>query len=108
LRVRAETNLAILRYVLEQQRNPNGGNQHRERRATTQGTIRKALDQHTQYGTNYHREREREQAAADVVGGQMPLLDGVVADERADHEDIAVREVDEAEHAINHRVTEGD
>jgi len=32
----------------------------------------------------------------------------VVADERTDHEDVGMGEIDEPEHAINHRVAERD
>ena len=32
----------------------------------------------------------------------------VIAGERAEHEDVAVREIDEPQHAIHHRVAERD
>jgi hypothetical protein len=33
---------------------------------------------------------------------------GVIADERSDHEDVAVREVDQLQDAVHHRVAESD
>ena len=40
--------------------------------------------------------------------GKVELLDGVERQERPDHEDVAVGEVDEAHDAIDHRVPQGD
>ena len=39
---------------------------------------------------------------------QPEAADGVVADERADHEDVAVGEVDQLDDAVDHRVAQGD
>jgi hypothetical protein len=44
-------------------------------------------------------------SAHQVPGQRLP---GVVAEERADHEDIGVGKVDEPQHAVHHRVPERD
>ena len=42
------------------------------------------------------------------VGVEFERVGEVVAGERAEHVDVAVREVDEAQHAVHHRVAERD
>src|SRR5438552_4091948 len=71
-----------------------------------QGTISEPLDGHAQDRANNHRPQQHDQAAAQGFGREIPGQ--VVPGERPDHEDITVGEIDEAQHAINHGVSESD
>jgi hypothetical protein len=58
-----------------------------------------------------HGSHERDEGrAGDGFGGEHPAHQWreVVGGEGADHEDVAVGEVDEAQHAVDHGVAEGD
>ena len=56
-----------------------------------------------------HRAHRDDDGAEDRrVGVELERVGEEVAGERAQHVDVAVREVDEAQHAVHHRVAEGD
>ena len=63
-------------------------------------------DHDAQHGAHNHRARECEEACREGLLRHPPPY--VEAGERPDHEHVAVREVDEAQHAINHRVAQRD
>ena len=44
----------------------------------------------------------------DEVEGQMPFGYAVIGDEGAEHEDVAVGEIDEPQHPVDHGVAQGD
>ena len=100
---RAEEDLAA---VFEEERDADGGDEDVEGGAAPQRAIDEALDDNAEEGAAEHGNGEHDQAAPDR--GLGDALADVVADERADHEHIGVREVDEPEHAIDHRIAEGD
>ena len=52
--------------------------------------------------------REQERGNRTPPRPELAGRDGEEADERADHEDVAVGEVDQADDAVDHRVAQGD
>ena len=74
-------------------------------------TIRKSLDEHAETRRKSHRQNHhnhcREKRRAQLFLDDSAVGD-VIAHERAEHVDIAVGKVDQAEDAVNHRVAEGD
>jgi hypothetical protein len=92
--------------VLEQQRDADGGDQYIEGGCAPQRAVRKSLDQHAKHSAAGHGHEENDEAAPERSFRNDPP--GEVADERADHEYIRVREIDEPQHPVNHRVAERD
>jgi len=92
--------------ILEEQRDADGGDEDVERGRAAERPVGQALDGHAQHGATDHCDEEDDQAAPDRALGDV--LAGIVADEGADHEDIGVGEINEAQHAVDHRVAERD
>jgi len=92
--------------ILEQQGDPDGGDQDVERGGAAQGAVSQPLNDHAQHGAAEHGDDQDHQAAPDGVFRHQ--FAHVVTDEGADHEDVGVREIDEAQDAIDHRVAERD
>ena len=71
--------------------------------------VGEALDQKSQRATRDHRQQEqREERRGRGSAWSEEGTGGVIGDHCADHVDVAVREVDEAQDAIDHRVAERD
>jgi hypothetical protein len=102
-RRRAEEDLAG---IFEQQGDADGGDEDVERGGAPQGAVGQSLDGHAQHGAAEHGDEEDEEAAPDRV--LRHELAQVVTDEGADHEHVRMREVDEAQDAVDHRVAERD
>jgi hypothetical protein len=92
--------------VFQQQRDADGGDEHVERGATAQASVSEPFDRHAEQRAADHGGHEHDESAPNRVFRHQ--LAHVETDESSDHEDIRVREVDEPQHAINHRVAEGD
>src|ERR1043166_4833019 len=71
-----------------------------------QRTVREAFDHNSEHGANEHRANQHGKSAAQRLARKISR--DVKPGERANHENITVREIDETEDAVNHGVTEGD
>src|SRR2546430_1504723 len=71
-----------------------------------QGTISKPLDGDSENGTNDHCAHQHDQSPAE--GLVRDIAGKIVPRESANHKHIAMREIDEAQHSINHRIAERD
>src|SRR5439155_13525198 len=78
----------------------------------TERSVRKALDRHTECGAARHPgqrdEDEEEPHGNNWVGGTTERVEGAEADERPDHEDVAVGEVEQLQDSVDERVAERD
>jgi len=98
--------------VLEEERHAERGDERRDTRCLAQPPVREALDHHAEQSAADHRadehqgDEEREVDGERVRGAEDRHQP--VADERPDHEDVAVGEVQELENAVHHRVAERD
>ena len=99
--------------VLQEHRHADGGDERRELRGVAEGAVGEALDDHPEHGGGDHGGDEH--GGGDTRGGavggggeQAEGGGGEDADVGADHEDVAVGEVDEPEDAVDHGVAEGD
>ena len=101
-----------LRGVLEEERDPERGDQRRDAWSVTQPPVREALDHHAEQAAAEHRadqhQHEQQRDVDRECGRAAEDGDQSEADERADHEDVAVREVQQLEDPVDHRVAEGD
>jgi hypothetical protein len=100
-----------LRRVFQEERNPDGSNQHDQPRSAPERPIGEELDEYTNDRATNHAGDQNDRASHDVMGTlhrwHQPAGE-IERDEGAHHEDVAVREIDESQHPIHHRVTEGD
>jgi hypothetical protein len=102
--------LGDLDVVLQHDRYADGGNERRQAERVAQRPVGDALDgpsieRGERHGDDEHDEqRQRHRGYAD--GDQHQ--EGNQRDERPDHEDVAVGEVDHADDAVDHRVADGD
>src|SRR5690606_7401733 len=78
-----------------------------EARALAERPIGEAFDDHPDAGADGHRKREDDDEARLARKGWEPARQ-VVAGEGPQHEDLGVREVDELQHAVDHRVAQRD
>lgn len=99
----AEEDLAA---VFEEEGDADGGDEDVEGGGGTERPVGKLLDGDAEGGAAEHGGEEDEEAAPDRAF--RDVLTGVVADEGADHEDVGVREIDEAQDAVDHRIAERD
>ena len=90
------------RAVLEEVAHADGRNQHGERRRFPQRLIGQPLDDNAQRGAHRHRQHNGNQLR------QTEVLHGAEGDIRADHDDVAVGEVQHFGNAVNHRIAERD
>ncbi len=104
-----------LQQVLNEEGNADGGDEGGEPGCVAQGTVGDAFHGVAEGAADDHRRQDAQDShppglvsAEGASEGNVEDLGGIGADEGADHEDIAVGEVDEAEDAVDHRVAEGD
>ena len=102
-RRRAEEDLAG---ILQQQRHADGGDEDVERGRAAQRPIGELLNRHAEQRAADHRGQQHGEAAPHRV--LRHEFAGIVADERPDHEHVRVREIDEAQDTVDHRVAERD
>ena len=107
--------------IFQEEGNADGGDQRGDARRIAQRFVGDALDGEGQEGAGDHREqddRDRAQSRCSASTGmpgisaagqgvQSEAGDGIVAGKSADHEDVAVGEVDQADDAVHHRVAQG-
>src|ERR1019366_5076204 len=107
---RGAENVAVLAGVFDEQRNADGGDEDGELGPAAQRTIGEIFDDDAQQRADGHRQNKDERATDIRLRGQKFIHHRrqIISRERAEHENIAVREVDEAQDAINHRVAERD
>ena len=79
-----------------------GQGQHGTARCLTQRLVRQPLDDHAQHRADNHGNQNAKQ------GGHAPVLRGTEGNVRANHDDVAVREVQHLGNAVDHRVAQGD
>jgi hypothetical protein len=101
------------RHVLEHERHADGRDQRREPGGAPQRSIGHPIDGHVEGGGGQHGEREDErQQRHEVPAVQRPghaeQGEPGEGDVEAQHEDVAVREVDQLDDAVDHRVAERD
>ena len=98
--------------VLEQQRHADRGDQHVEPRRLAQRAVREPLDRHAERGAQRHRERSgstrQSRSPASALRASRTSRAIVNDDPRAEREHVGVREVDEAQDAVDERVAERD
>ena len=93
-----------------EQRDADGGDQHGETGRWRNGHVREKFDQHSDDGADDGGEDDDEKRRDDG-GRRSGFLQGrseEVGGERAEHQHVAMGEVDEAQDAINHRVAQRD
>jgi hypothetical protein len=96
---------------LQQDRHADRGDQRRQARRVAQAAVGDALDQHVhQHGHGNRAEDGDGQLEVARQAGEITVeqLQDRQADHRADHQDVAVGEVNEVEHPVDHRVPERD
>ena len=98
--------------VLEEEGDAERRDQRRDPRRLAQPAVGEALDHDAEQAAAEHRrdEHQGEQEADRDRDRRRPAEHGqhAEADERADHEDVAVGEVQQLEDPVHHRVAEGD
>ena len=100
-------------HVLEEERDADRRDQGDQPRRVPQRAIRDAFDGDRQQAAPRHadeegqQEHERPRDGVERAKALQPKEE-LDADERADDEDLGVGEVDELQHAVHHRVAEGD
>ena len=99
--------------ILQEEGDADGGDEGYQAGRAAQGPVGHPLHRCRQQPADQHpgeqkqdQDQEGREIPQDAVGLQ-PQQD-LDPDEGADHEDLAVGEVDELQHPINHRVAEGD
>jgi hypothetical protein len=102
--------LQELHVVLQEDRHADRGDQRREAARAAQRAVGDALERPAIGGVDDHREQQhrddRDRHPADADGIHDEERDQ--RHERADHEDLAVREIDHAHDAVDHRVADRD
>ncbi len=103
-----------LDHVLQDERDADRRDQGSQPRSVTQRPVRESLDHDSHHAHHDHADREGEEQDA---GELERVADGPVEaqrhqeperHERADHEDVAVREIDQLDDAVDHRVAQRD
>ena len=99
--------------VLQDEREAHRGDQRRQLRRVAQWSVGHALDHHVQRSAGDHREEERERQAEDQPerpgrGREPDRPEERERREGADHEDVAVGEVDQLDDPVDQRVADGD
>src|SRR4051812_3411195 len=107
MRCRAKDSLE-LSPVFYEQGNTNGGDQEREPRRVPQRPVGKSFNQTTDESTRRHRQAQYEEKRKPgrMLDEGQPARE-INAQHRSKHENIAVRKIDEPQHAVDHRVTKG-
>jgi hypothetical protein len=81
----------------------------RQARVVAHGPVRQPLDQDPDDRANRHgAHRDGNRAKNRRIGVHVERVGDVVARERTKHVHVAVREIDQAQHAVHHRVAERD
>src|SRR5436305_2715394 len=99
LRVGAKNKLAS---VFEKKRNTDGSNKDSELRLSTQRAIGKPLDCHSDDGANAHSPEEHDgdtNRRHRILKMWHDSRRQIIARESTEHEDVAMREIDEAQYA---------
>src|SRR5262249_20415826 len=96
-----------------EERDADGRDQRDEARRRPERTIRDPLDEDRQAAADRHAGDENHDQHDDPgegieQPGALQAQEDLDSDERAGDEDLAVREVDELQHAVHHRVAERD
>ncbi len=95
--------------VLEQQRDADRGDERGEPRRAAHRAVGEALDDHPEEGADRHGDDEdQERLPERGLGPRAEPAGAEEAEERAQHVDVAVREVDQPQDAVDHRVAQGD
>ena len=89
-----------LGHLLQQIADTDGRNQHRQRRRFTQGAVSHALDRDAQNGADHHREHDGQNGVHTRRAKRKK--DNIAAD----HDDIAVGEVQHLGNAVDHRIAQ--
>ena len=97
--------------VLQDEGEADRRDQRRQLRGRAQRPVADALDHRVQRAGAEHRDRQRDQEAEDEQPragalGQADRREEPGRDERADHEHLAVGEVDQLDDAVDHRVAD--
>ena len=90
------------RRILQEVRNADGRDQHRQRRRHTQRLVGKSLNNNTERGADNNSQHNAHPRRPAEIGGSAE------AHVAAYHDNIAVREVQHLGNAVNHRVAECD
>ena len=88
--------------VLQQVADADGGDEHAQRRRLTQRLIGQKFDQHTKPRADHDADDDRDYRR------QAKLIDSNYARVRADHDDVAVREVKHFGDAVHHCIAQSD
>ncbi len=102
--------------VLQEERDADGGDERHQARGVAQRAVGGALDdggsQPGDDAGNQHGDDEPNICAPDGDAAEHPLAEKpdqqLDADESADGDDLAVGEVDELKHTVNHGIAQGD
>ena len=98
--------------VLDEERHADRGDERNQPGRVAQRPVGHPLHQHSHRRREEDRHQHDQRQAEEEVGLPHPvgieLLRGDEPGHRPDHEHLAVGEVDEAEHAVDHRVAQGD
>ena len=99
------------RHGLQQHRDADPGDQRRQARGVAQAAVGKAFDRHRQQGADRHGQqqrqpelRQRRQSGEMRVQGVHPGKGG----QRADHQNVTVGKVNNAQDAVHHGIAERD
>ena len=97
--------------MLQQDRHADRGDERREPRRIAQRSVGDALDRIAErhaHGDRRERGEQEDERAWGAGQGNLQQAGRGERGERADHHHLAVGEVDEAEHAVDHGVAERD
>ena len=95
--------------VLEQQRDADGRDERRQPRVVADRAVGETLDEHADDAADRHGPERDDDGAEDRGGGvEVERVGEVIAGEGAQHVDVAMREVDQAQDPVDHRVAERD
>ncbi|MNN39547.1 hypothetical protein D3C81_1535860 [compost metagenome] len=102
--------LAELHVVLQDQRHADGGDQRRQARGVAQRLVGDALDGPAVYAGNDDGEHQRaeDQQREGFQAEERQQRQGDGREVGGDHVHLAMGEVDHADDAVDHRVTDGD
>ena len=98
--------------LLQEERHADGADQRREADDAAEWPVGDALGQHGDGGRGYHRDDEDRGHAEHRMriekAGAVKRRRDEIAGERAGHHEVAVREIDQPQHAVDHGVAQRD
>ena len=100
----------MLTGVFNEQRNADSGDKDGELGTIPQRTVGEKFNQHSDESADGHRQNQNDCTAEIRLRGKKFIHERCeeVSGKRTEHEDITVREVDETQDAVNHRVAQRD